>query len=147
MATKIISNTKKTDASTHYDENYFDWQKNIGAFGGWANSFKFTENISANHTVIDFGCGGGFLLRHLSCGKKIGIEPNPAAASSVKNFGIQHFLSTSEALKKLGEEVADLIISNNALEHTLDPLQEIKNLRALLKVGGGNTLLRSLRLY
>lgn len=123
-------------ASKHYDADYFNWQKNIGDFGGWANSFKFKKSIAKEDTVIDFGCGGGFLLRSLECLNKIGIEPNPSAAKSVKNFGIHHFHSPSEALSELGEEVADLIISNNALEHTSNPLQEIKDLRRLLKVGG-----------
>lgn len=122
--------------NSHYNKKYFDWQKDIGAFGGWANSFKFKKNISDNDTVIDFGCGGGYLLENLKCSNKIGIEPNPSAAKSVKNFKIQHFFSPSEALNELGEEFADLIISNHALEHTLNPLQEIKNLRPLLKVGG-----------
>jgi len=29
--------------SQHYDQEYFNWQKNIGAFGGSANSSKFFE--------------------------------------------------------------------------------------------------------
>jgi hypothetical protein len=33
-------NTTPT-ASQHYDMCYFDLQKNIGAFRGWANSCKF----------------------------------------------------------------------------------------------------------
>lgn len=27
----------------HYSEDYFNWQKNIGAFGGMANLFKFNN--------------------------------------------------------------------------------------------------------
>ncbi len=127
---------QQVSASSHYDKEYFDWQKSIGAFGGWANSFKFKKTISSNDTIVDFGCGGGFLLKNLRCKNKIGIEPNPAAAESVKKLGITHFFSPEEALKKLGVEFADIVISNNALEHTLNPLQEIKSLRPLLKVGG-----------
>lgn len=55
--------TNDASTSTHYDAEYFNWQKNIGAFGGWANSFKFKNSISKSDTVIDFGCGGGFLLK------------------------------------------------------------------------------------
>lgn len=123
-------------ASNYYGADYFDWQRNIGAFGGWANAYKFRETISKNDTVIDFGCGGGFLLKNLDCKIRIGIEPNQTAGESVKNFGIKHFLSPSDALMNLGEGVADVIISNNALEHTLNPLQELKDLRPLLKDGG-----------
>ena len=125
-----------SNASKHYNAEYFNWQKNVGAFGGWANSFKFKKYINLEDTVIDFGCGGGFLLKNLNCKNKIGIEPNPSAAKSVRNLGIQHFPSPKDALNQMGESIADIIISNNALEHTLNPLQEIISLRALLKVGG-----------
>ena len=133
-----MSQDKKNtlDASAYYDENYFNWQKKVGSFGGWANSYKFKDSISPADTVIDFGCGGGFLLNNLNCRRKIGIEPNLTAADSVKTFGIEHFASPADALNQLGVGLADAIISNHALEHTLNPLQEIINLRPLLKIGG-----------
>ena len=126
----------KSGASDYYDADYFDWQKNIGEFGGWANAYKFRGSITRNDIVVDFGCGGGFLLKNLDCQRRIGIEPNPTAAESVKNFDIQHFTSPIDAIAELGEGVVDVIISNNALEHTLNPLQELKNLKPLLKIGG-----------
>lgn len=123
-------------ASSHYDAEYWDWQKNIGVFGGWVNAHKFKDSVSQNDKVIDFGCGGGFLLKSLDCKSRIGIEPNPSAAESVKKLDIEHFFSSIDALNNLGECVVDVIISTNALEHTLNPLQELKNLKLLLKVGG-----------
>lgn len=123
-------------ASAHYNKDYFDWQKNIGAFGGWANSYKFKNTIKKCDVVLDFGCGGGFLLSNLVCKKKIGIEPNAAASDSIVSQGIEHFCSPSEALKALGHGAVDVIISNHALEHTLNPLEELKALRLLLKNKG-----------
>lgn len=123
-------------ASEHYDAGYFDWQKTVGEFGGWANSYKFAHSISESDTVIDFGCGGGFLLKNLKCKRKIGIEPNASAAEQAVKSNIQHFSSSEEALIHVGEGIADVIISNNALEHTLNPLQELKNLRKILKQNG-----------
>ncbi|HKB59458.1 MAG TPA: class I SAM-dependent methyltransferase [Gallionellaceae bacterium] len=125
-----------TGVSPHYDADYYAWQKEIGAFGGWANAYKFRKSIAPQDTVLDFGCGGGFLLKNLACGRRIGIEPNQAAAESVLKLGIEHFNSSAQALAQLGEGVADVIVSNNALEHTLNPLQELKNLRLLLRVNG-----------
>lgn len=86
---------KKITSSPHYNSDYFDWQKTKGGggFGGWAEPHKFFQYISMDAVVIDFGCGGGFLLDRLKCREKIGIEPNPAAAISVKNLGILHFFS------------------------------------------------------
>lgn len=117
-------------------KKYFEWQKNAGAFGGWASSFFFQKYISKTHTVIDFGCGGGFLLEKLNCSKRIGIEPNEAALSSLESKVITAFKSPEAALKELGVNFADIIISNNALEHTLNPLNELIQLRKLVKVGG-----------
>lgn len=125
-----------TTASAHYNKDYFDWQRNIGAFGGWANSYKFKKTFQKTDVVIDFGCGGGFLLGNIECQKKIEIEPNAAAAEVIKNHGIQHFSDPTQALAKLGPAVADVIISNHALEHTLNPLEELKALRLLLKKNG-----------
>ena len=88
---KSIESKETSDASYYYDKDYFDWQKNVGAFGGWSNSFKFNKTVSKKNTVIDFGCGGGFLLKNLECQNRIGIEPNISAATCVKSFGIQHF--------------------------------------------------------
>jgi SAM-dependent methyltransferase len=137
MDKAIDSNGEATHGvSDYYDAKYFEWQKTIGAVGGWANSYKFKKSISTIDTVIDFGCGGGFLLANLDCDARIGIEPNPSAAESVKKLGIKHFPTPVEALKELGEGTADVIVSNNALEHVLNPLQELINLKPLLKKGG-----------
>ena len=123
-------------ASLHYDAKYFDWQKCIGEFGGWANANKFSSSISERDVVLDFGCGGGFLLKNLQCKDRIGIEPNSNAADSIKKYGIKHFPTPDAALEILGIETVDVIVSNNALEHTLNPLQELISLRRLLKPGG-----------
>ncbi len=138
MTKKIDKNIQiEAGHSDYYDAHYFDWQKNIGAFGGWASAHKFKRFISKSSAVIDFGCGGGFLLKNLDCRYRIGIEPNPSAANFVRDFSdIQHFTSPICALQELGEGIADVIVSNNALEHTLNPLQELKNLKPLLKSGG-----------
>jgi hypothetical protein len=39
-------------------------------------------------------------------------------------------------VESLGEALADVIVSNHALEHTLNPLNELLSLRKLLKAGG-----------
>ena len=53
--------------SEHYDDDYFDWQSEAGEFGGWANQTKFIKYISKDDVVLDFGCGGGYLLKNLDC--------------------------------------------------------------------------------
>jgi SAM-dependent methyltransferase len=118
--------------STHYNDQYFRWQAPIGEFGGWANQTKFVEYISDGDRVLDFGCGGGFLLKNLKCSKKVGVEVNPAAADTAKANGVEVFARVED----LPDEYVDVIISNSALEHTLQPLQEIKTLYKKLREGG-----------
>lgn len=118
--------------SKHYDKKYFDWQSSIGEFGGWADQSKFIDYISINSKVLDFGCGGGFLLKNLNCAKKVGVEVNESAADTAKNNGIEVFGSVAE----VPDHYVDIIISNNALEHTLQPLEELKLLYRKLQVGG-----------
>jgi len=118
--------------SKHYDDKYYSWQKDIGDFGGWANKSKFEKYITPDLDVLDFGCGGGFLLKGLNCRKKVGVEVNPAAQKNARENQIEVYTKTEE----MPDEYVDIIISNNALEHTLLPLQELKLLYKKLKKGG-----------
>lgn len=128
--------TRVGGVSNHHNEDYWNWQKNTGAVGGWANRHKFEDAIDRGDCVIDFGCGGGYLLANLRCAKRIGVEPNMSARQQLGELGIQHFRSSIEVIESLGLAVADAIISNHALEHVLNPLQELRELHNLLKPGG-----------
>ncbi len=118
--------------SAHYNKKYFDRQHPIGEFGGWANKTKFADYINKNDDVLDFGCGGGFLLKNLNCKKRVGVEINPSAAEKAKKNGIDVYKSVDD----IPDEYVDVIISNNAFEHTLRPLDELKALYKKLKQGG-----------
>lgn len=118
--------------STHYDARYFAWQAPQGEFGGWANQSKFRDHISSGSKVLDFGCGGGFLLKNLSCSKRVGVEVNPAAVDTARANGVEVFTRVDD----VPNEYVDVIISNSALEHTLQPLEELKSLYKKLVPGG-----------
>jgi len=119
-------------ASKHYDNEYFNWQASIGEFGGWADQSKFAKYISNDDDVLDFGCGGGFLLRSLNCKKKVGIEVNPEAIETAKKNGIEVYIS----VEAIPDEYVDIVISNHALEHALQPLDELKSLWKKLRSEG-----------
>jgi SAM-dependent methyltransferase len=119
-------------ASAHYEADYFRWQESLGEFGGWADLGKFIDYVPPEGTVLDFGCGGGYLLANLKCRRRLGVEVNPAAASSARSKGIEVFSCVAD----VPDHSADLVISNHALEHTLRPLDELKALRPKLREGG-----------
>lgn len=116
----------------YYNKKYFDWQKNLGRFGGIANLKKFSKFIKPTDNVVDFGCGGGYLLKNLKCKHRAGVEINPIARKTASDNGIK----VCKFSKDLIDSWADVIISDNALEHTQDPLGEVKALFPKLKKGG-----------
>lgn len=118
--------------SSHYDGKYFDWQSSIGEFGGWANLSKFREYVSGESRVLDFGCGGGFLLKNLPCRRRVGVEVNPAASETARKNGIEVFARVDD----VPDDYVDVVISNHALEHALRPLDELVSLRKKLRRGG-----------
>ena len=124
------------DHSGHYDDaagnDYFAWQRTIGGFGGWANVSKFLEYLQPSDRIVDFGCGGGYLLSQLPQQDKRGIEVSEAARSVASANGITAVASAAE----LPASWADVIISNHALEHTLQPLDELRALLRVVRPGG-----------
>ena len=127
-------NSLEIKVAQHYAEAYFNnFQKEIGQFGGLANKFMFEKHIRPEDVVLDFGCGGGFLLSHLTCEEKIGVELNPVAREYCINVnGIKCF----ESLDLLPDESVDVVISSHCLEHTINPFEIVSFLYDKLKRGG-----------
>jgi len=118
--------------NNYYDNEYYIWQKKMGEFGGVADSFKFESFVHTSDTVLDFGCGGGYLLSKLPCKRRIGIELNDIAREQASEMGIEVYKYATDA----PDDSCDLIISNHALEHTLNPYGEINALYSKLKKNG-----------
>lgn len=132
MRSEIMTTAMAEARTSHYDRDYFAWQAPSGRFGGQAELIKFQDFVRPDDKVIDFGCGGGFLLAALRCGERLGVEINPAAQAHCRRLG----LSVHADLAELPEGWADLVISNHALEHTHAPLQEVRKVYDRLKPGG-----------
>lgn len=117
----------------HYDEEYFSWQKSMGEFGGKANLLKFKKYIDKADDVLDFGSGGGYLLKNIDTqGKKIGVEVNPAARHMAKQNGIE----CVDSIAKVQDNSVDVLISNHALEHVDNPFFYINEFKRVVRPGG-----------
>lgn len=121
---------------SHYQdragEAYFRWQKSVGEIGGLLNADKFSSFVTPGSSIVDFGCGTGALLEQLHCQVKLGIEPNDAARRNAEVRGIDTVASPSE----VKDDFADVVISNHALEHALNPYLELIELKRILRPGG-----------
>ena len=122
------------DIGSHYDDEYFKWQKQHGIFGAVANQVKFRGYLNGQYKkVLDFGCGGGYLLAQSKSNiEKFGVEINEVAREEAHRNGISCFKSSYE----LPSDYFDLAISDNALEHTENPLGELKEIHRSIKPGG-----------
>lgn len=116
----------------YYNEQYFSWQQDMGKFGGRVKARKFQPYIDENMVVVEFGCGGGYLLNHINAREKLGIEINDTARAAAKEIGIN-------CVKNIGDvkdDYADVIISTSVLEHVENPLTVLRVLRSKLKENG-----------
>jgi len=117
---------------THYDKKYFDWQKQVGVIGGYLNKFKFESHVKDTDVLMDFGCGGGYLLNNFNNAKKIGFEINKSAWDECKKHGIDVY----DKFEDIEDNSIDAIISNHAMEHVPLPLNTLNDLYKKLKIGG-----------
>lgn len=115
-----------------YGREYLDWHTPIGEFGGWANRLKFEAWLSPDLDVLDFGCGGGWLLANLPGRRKLGVELNPEARLTATSLGV----ATVADLAEVPADSFDRAISNNALEHVRDPFFILSQLCQKVRPGG-----------
>lgn len=117
----------------YYNEQYFGYQKEQGEFAAKVMKQFFEPYVTANDNLLDFGCGGGFLLNELIAKKKLGIEINETAR---KHANDELKIETVGSIADVEDGWADVLISSHALEHTFRPYDIILELFPKLKAGG-----------
>jgi SAM-dependent methyltransferase len=125
-----VTDSKVTD---FYDEAYFKRQSQDGLIQGKANAFMFEPFIKPTDNVLDFGCGGGFLLASLPGRSRIGVEINEHAAANARQMGLDRVLSRTEDAPS---DWADVVMSSHALEHVEEPMATLRDLKRILRPGG-----------
>lgn len=120
----------------HYGDFYFSThQKEVGEFAGLANLYLFRNSIKPSDTVLNFGCGGGFILKNLQLANKIGVELNPVARNYCNEI---NKIKCHSSLNYIPDESIDVIISNHCLEYVTSPY-EIIELYKKAEAGGDHT--------
>jgi SAM-dependent methyltransferase len=122
--------------SDHYKgeagSRYFDWQNKNGEVSGRIEARKFKAYVKPTDSVLDFGCGGGHVLRNLDCARRFGVEINPAARTAALQGGVECF----ESIAGVENDSFDVVISNHALEHVENPISALTALRKKLRPSG-----------
>ncbi len=148
-----IGRVRNPNLSGHYEgergKNYARWQLGISAGMGAVKARHFHQFIRETDTVLDFGCGGGDLLLALTCARRLGVEPNEVAREVASGSQIE----VSPTLASVPGASVDVVVTSHALEHCTRPLDELHEMRRVLKPEGRLVLLlplddwRTQRLY
>jgi SAM-dependent methyltransferase len=117
---------------TVYDSGYFEYQRLIGEFGGWANAPRFAQHIKPEDDVLDFGCGGGYLLKEFKCRRRLGVEISATARTVARNNGVEVYAD----IASVPDDSVDVIVSNHCLEHVRNPYGALIELRKKLRDNG-----------
>ena len=111
---------------------YFQRQSSAGVLAAEFNKFIFAPHVSQQDDVLEFGCGGGYLLYTLGAKSKIGVDINPAARAQAARLGI----TTYGTLDELGDRTFSKIVTSHALEHVPNPYEALVRLKSFLRPGG-----------
>lgn len=115
-----------------YNKKYFEFQKSIGQFVGIMFCDFYNKHINENMKVVDFGCGGGYLLEKIKCKHKIGVEINKTIHNDIKAKGITPY----ESLSSIRDDDIDVFIMHSVIGHLKDPLQVISQMSKKLNEKG-----------
>ena len=118
---------------SHYNEKYFQWQKKAGKYGADQDLWMYEPYITRSDIVLDFGCGGGYMLEKLTCKEKYGVDINTIVQKEAKRKNINVFRSIDAIPRELR---FDKIISHHTLEHISNPADILRKLRKHLKKRG-----------
>jgi SAM-dependent methyltransferase len=133
-----MSPTPQTPVGSHYSgekgREYFAWQQHSGTAVGARIDvpYKYTPYLRPTDSVADFGCGNGEMLAPADVARRVGIEPNPEARAAAAERLDEAVASAEE----LPDAAFDVVVSNHALEHTLAPWHELREVRRILKPDG-----------
>jgi 2-polyprenyl-3-methyl-5-hydroxy-6-metoxy-1,4-benzoquinol methylase len=103
----------------------------------WYGNIHNFINSYNNPKVLDLGCGLGYLLSSLNTKYKFGLEPSRYACDTIKkNYkDIKIFNLNSDAINEI-EETFDIIVAYHVIEHVIDPVKFIQNIKLKLKNSG-----------
>ncbi|HUQ51475.1 MAG TPA: class I SAM-dependent methyltransferase, partial [Gammaproteobacteria bacterium] len=114
------------------------WRADAGAHIDAAALKPFVDRGGSR--ICDIGCGAGTLLEAaIAAGftTAVGIESDPSARAAAARKGLAVYAGTAEQLPLEAQARRfDLVLMSHVLEHTLSPVQALRNAAGLLEPGG-----------
>src|SRR6476646_2718253 len=99
----------------------------------------FQRWIKSDDVVLDLGCGFGAFLRHVNCGRKIGVDLNPLARDTLSQAGVEYLQHSVCEPLPVDEASVDFVFTSNLMEHLpgkKEVEQMIHEAHRLLRPGG-----------
>jgi 2-polyprenyl-3-methyl-5-hydroxy-6-metoxy-1,4-benzoquinol methylase len=99
-----------------------------------SGNVELAYHVNPGEKVLDVGCGGGSSLRIVRAlgGVPKGIEIDERCISNLKSQGFDYFRGTLEEFAITTTEQFDLVIMNQFLEHTYDPIETARAAKSVL---------------
>jgi SAM-dependent methyltransferase len=116
--------------------DYFSYQKPYGRYF-YRNMPVWSKHVDPDDILVEFGCGGGDLLKALPARRKVGVEINPEAIRYASELGLE----VHEGLGHLPDAAFTKAISSHALEHVASPYDVLRELYRVLQPSGRLVLL------
>lgn len=128
------------DPTTHYrgaaGRHYHEVKRGVPAAAlPWvvrARAEKLQPLIQPVDVVLEYGAGAGWNLADLRCARRIGMDVAEFLRPEVEARGIE-FVTSTQALADMS---VDVLLCHHALEHVLDPVGALAEMRRLLKPDG-----------
>lgn len=126
-----------------YDELADQWWARRGAFVTlhWlaaARARLIPPAPRPGAVLLDVACGGGLLAPHLADTgyRHIGIDYSPAATRVARAHGVSAVTRGDVRALPIGNEVADVVVAGEILEHVEHPSQLVGECARVLRPGG-----------
>ena len=109
-------------------EKYYEWHDEEIGFGDYLNYFK------NKNPVLDLGCGIGWLGKHHN--HMYGIDNDKLAIEKAKKFEKAFLCDISKEKLPFKESFFEGVIAKDIIEHVLNPIIFIKEIKRVLKEKG-----------
>jgi glycosyltransferase involved in cell wall biosynthesis/SAM-dependent methyltransferase len=107
---------------------YFDWHDEPGYFR------DIVDHFDPGDRMLDVGCGTAWLHEHF--GEYVGIDSSPEAIEHAQALGRNALLHDVEEPFPFEDASFDAVIVKDLLEHVLEPVAVVREIRRVLRRGG-----------